>query len=80
VSASYFPCPGRGVSDPDLLDDALHRGARAVITTPRGQNPTGASADPARGRAVLASYPDVLVKLAGALASLRSASTSTYAG
>jgi DNA-binding transcriptional MocR family regulator len=50
--------------DPDALDAALHRGARAVITTPRGQNPTGAAVDPARGRAlrgVLASYPDVLV-------------------
>ena len=49
--------------DPDLLDAALRRGARAVITTPRGQNPTGAAVDPARGRAlcaVLASYPDVL--------------------
>jgi DNA-binding transcriptional MocR family regulator len=35
-----------------------------VIATPRGQNPTGASVDPARGRAlraVLASHPDVLV-------------------
>jgi DNA-binding transcriptional MocR family regulator len=49
---------------PDLLAAALRRGARAVITTPRGQNPTGAAVDPARGRAlraVLASYPDVLV-------------------
>jgi DNA-binding transcriptional MocR family regulator len=50
--------------DPDLLDAALRRGARAVIATPRGQNPTGAAVDPARGgalRAVLASHPDVLV-------------------
>ena len=50
--------------DPDLLGGALRRGARAVIATPRGQNPTGASVDPARGRAlraVLASHPDVLV-------------------
>jgi DNA-binding transcriptional MocR family regulator len=50
--------------DPDLLDAALRRGARAVIATPRGQNPTGAALDPARGRAlrtVLARYPDVLV-------------------
>jgi DNA-binding transcriptional MocR family regulator len=47
-----------------MLDHALSRGARAVIATPRGQNPTGASVDSARGselRAVLASYPDVLV-------------------
>ena len=50
--------------DPDLLGGALRRGARAVIATPRGQNPTGASVDPARGRAlraVLASHPEVLV-------------------
>jgi DNA-binding transcriptional MocR family regulator len=50
--------------DPDMLEGALRRGARAVIATPRGQNPTGASVDPARGRAlraVLASHPDVLV-------------------
>ena len=50
--------------DPDLLDQALRRGARAVIATPRGQNPTGVSVDPDRGaalQAVLASYPDVLV-------------------
>lgn len=50
--------------DPETLDRALRRGARAVITTPRGQNPSGAAVDPARGRAlrsVLASHPDVLV-------------------
>jgi DNA-binding transcriptional MocR family regulator len=50
--------------DPKMLDHALRRGARAIITTPRGQNPSGAAVDPARGRAlraVLASYPDTLV-------------------
>lgn len=50
--------------EPDGLDAALRRGARAVIATPRGQNPTGASVDGARGsalRSVLAGYPDVLV-------------------
>jgi DNA-binding transcriptional MocR family regulator len=50
--------------DPDLLDAALRRGARAVIATPRGQNPTGVSVDPARGdalRAVLAGHPEVLM-------------------
>jgi DNA-binding transcriptional MocR family regulator len=49
---------------PDALDHALRRGARAVVTTPRGQNPSGAAVDPARGRAlraVLAAHPDVLV-------------------
>jgi DNA-binding transcriptional MocR family regulator len=50
--------------DPDLLDAALRGGARAVIATPRGQNPSSAATDPARGRAlrdVLARHPHVLV-------------------
>jgi DNA-binding transcriptional MocR family regulator len=50
--------------EPDALAAALRKGARAVIATPRGQNPTGAAVDPARGdalRSVLARYPDVLV-------------------
>jgi DNA-binding transcriptional MocR family regulator len=50
--------------DPDRLEAALRRGARAVIATPRGQNPTGAALDPERGRAlraVVADHPDVLV-------------------
>jgi len=50
--------------DPDALATALRRRARAVITTPRGQNPTGAAVDPPRGRALraaLARHPDVLV-------------------
>ena len=48
---------------PDRLDAALRRGARAVIVTPRGQNPTGAAIDEERGRslrAVFGSYPEVL--------------------
>jgi DNA-binding transcriptional MocR family regulator len=49
--------------DPGALDDALRRGARAVVATPRGQNPTGAALDPARGEAlreVLSRHPGVL--------------------
>jgi DNA-binding transcriptional MocR family regulator len=48
---------------PDRLDAALRRGARAVIATPRGQNPTGAAVDAERGRAlqaVLGSHPEAL--------------------
>ena len=57
------PVDERGLV-PDALGDGLRRGARAVIATPRGQNPTGAAADPERGselRAVLARHRDVLV-------------------
>ena len=43
--------------DPDPLDGALRRGARAVIATPRGQNPTGAAVDPARGRRCAQCWP-----------------------
>jgi DNA-binding transcriptional MocR family regulator len=50
--------------DAERLEEALRHGARALIATPRGQNPTGAAVDAARGRALrvlLANYPDVLV-------------------
>jgi DNA-binding transcriptional MocR family regulator len=49
---------------PEALERALNRGARAVIATPRGQNPTGAAVDGARGRElreVLGRHPDVLL-------------------
>jgi DNA-binding transcriptional MocR family regulator len=57
------PVDRRGL-DPEQLEGALRRGARAVIVTPRGQNPTGASVDAARGaelRGVHAAHPGVLV-------------------
>jgi DNA-binding transcriptional MocR family regulator len=50
--------------DPASLQDALTEGARAVIATPRGQNPTGAAFDAGRAealRALLRDHPDVLV-------------------
>ena len=49
---------------PDELERALRMGARAIIATPRGQNPTGAAVDGERGerlRAVLGRHRDVLV-------------------
>jgi DNA-binding transcriptional MocR family regulator len=49
---------------PDGLEAALRAGARAVICTPRAQNPTGASLTRERAealRAVLVRYPHVLV-------------------
>ena len=49
--------------DPGQLERALRAGARAVIVTPRGQNPTGAAVSAARGRALralLARHPGVL--------------------
>jgi DNA-binding transcriptional MocR family regulator len=57
------PLDERGL-DPAALEHALVDGARAVIATPRGQNPTGAAFDPARAKAlrtVLRDHPDVLV-------------------
>src|SRR5436190_5223266 len=53
---------GRGMR-PAALRVALERGARGVIITPRGQNPTGAALDAARGRelrAVLGDFPHAL--------------------
>jgi DNA-binding transcriptional MocR family regulator len=62
------------VAEPMLLDDegvrpealasALGSGARAVVLTPRAQNPTGAALTPLRARrlrALLDEYPGVLV-------------------
>jgi len=49
---------------PEQLAGAISRGAKAVIATPRGQNPTGATVDPERGRQVcevLGSHGDVLM-------------------
>jgi DNA-binding transcriptional MocR family regulator len=49
---------------PQDMDRALRAGARAVILTPRAQNPTGAALDVARVRAmrgVLERHPDALV-------------------
>ena len=48
----------------DGLRAALNAGVRAVISTPRAQNPTGVSLSPARAaqlRAVLADHPYVLI-------------------
>ena len=49
---------------PDALERALQGGARAVIATPRGQNPTGAALDAERGRLlreVIGRHPTVLL-------------------
>jgi DNA-binding transcriptional MocR family regulator len=49
---------------PDELAVGLRRGAKALIVTPRGQNPTGAAVDEQRARrlcGVLERHPDVLV-------------------
>ncbi len=57
------PVDDRGML-PEPLHAALVRGARAVVVTPRGQNPTGAAFDEARAaelRAILASHPEVLL-------------------
>lgn len=49
---------------PAALDSALRQGARAVVLTPRGQNPTGAALDERRRRqlaGVLRRHPDALL-------------------
>ncbi|MEU1668827.1 aminotransferase class I/II-fold pyridoxal phosphate-dependent enzyme [Streptomyces sparsogenes] len=49
---------------PDRVEDALGKGARALIVTCRAQNPTGASVSAARARelrAVLDRHPDTLL-------------------
>jgi DNA-binding transcriptional MocR family regulator len=49
---------------PDELERALRRRVKAVIATPRGQNPTGAALEPDRARrlrGLIAGHPDVLV-------------------
>ena len=49
---------------PDRLAAALRAGARAIIATPRGQNPTGAAIDAQRAgdiQRVLSGHPQVLV-------------------
>jgi len=49
---------------PEALASALEGGARAVIATPRAQNPTGAAFDARRARAlrkVLRAHPDTVV-------------------
>ena len=48
---------------PAALEDALGRGAQALVITPRGQNPTGAALDAERAkqlRSVLGRYPATL--------------------
>jgi DNA-binding transcriptional MocR family regulator len=49
---------------PAELELALHRGAKAVVATPRGQNPTGAAVDEDRARdlaELLGRYPSALL-------------------
>jgi DNA-binding transcriptional MocR family regulator len=49
---------------PDGVEEVLARGARAIVITPRAQNPTGAAIDDARAadlRRVLGRYPRVVV-------------------
>lgn len=57
------PVDQRGLV-PEELERTLQRGAKAVIATPRGQNPTGSAVDAERAellREVLGRNPEVLV-------------------
>lgn len=62
-SASPVPIDREGML-PEMLEQALSKGARAVILTPRAHNPTGYSLSAARATAlqqVLSRYPQTLV-------------------
>ena len=62
-SASPVSVDSEGMQ-PEGLEQALSKGARAVIVTPRAHNPTGCSLSAARAgalQAILARYPQVLV-------------------
>ncbi|WP_052282361.1 transcriptional regulator PtsJ [Kluyvera genomosp. 1] len=61
---------------PEMLEQALNKGARAVILTPRAHNPTGYSLSQARAAAleeILSRYPQVLVIVDDHFAPLSSA-------
>lgn len=58
-----MPVDAEGIT-PDGLRDALAHGVRAIVATPRAQNPTGVTMTPARAaelRAILAEHPYVLI-------------------
>lgn len=62
-SASPVTVDNEGMQ-PDILEAALQRGARAVILTPRAHNPTGCSLSASRAaqlQEILARYPQTLV-------------------
>ena len=62
-SASPVTVDNEGMQ-PDMLEAALQRGARAVILTPRAHNPTGCSLSALRAaqlQNILTRYPQVLV-------------------
>jgi len=68
---------------PEQLARALAQGARAVIVTPRGQNPTGAALDARRSRelrGVLAGFPAALVIEDDHLGPIADAPLHTIAG
>ncbi|MDM3338566.1 MocR-like B6 salvage transcription factor PtsJ [Citrobacter sp. ESY80] len=62
-SASPVNVDSEGIQ-PDMLEIALQKGARAVILTPRAHNPTGCSLSASRAaqlQEILARYPQTLV-------------------
>ncbi|HXB14562.1 MAG TPA: aminotransferase class I/II-fold pyridoxal phosphate-dependent enzyme [Solirubrobacteraceae bacterium] len=68
---------------PAGLSGALERGARAVVVTPRGQNPTGAAFDAERAvalRGLLAEHPEVLLLEDDHLGAVAGSALHTLAG
>ena len=63
LQAVGIPVDAEGMR-PEALDEALSKGARAIILTPRAQNPTGCSLSEKRARAltrVIAKHPNALI-------------------
>ena len=74
-NASPVSMDSEGMS-PEMLEQALSKGARAVILTPRAHNPTGYSLSQARAAAlqeIISRYPQVLVIIDDHFALLSSA-------
>jgi DNA-binding transcriptional MocR family regulator len=68
ISGAGFTVVPFGVDEngplPDSVQDALKRGARAIIVTPRAHNPTGAAVSPQRAaelRRILRGSPDLVL-------------------
>jgi DNA-binding transcriptional MocR family regulator len=67
IAASGYVAVPFGIDDDGPLPDEVHaaaKGCLAIISTPRGQNPTGAALSPARAaevKRILRAFPEILL-------------------